>query len=107
MTRQCATDDCGNPARPQRRQCDPCRNRQWRQRYRHGSWRTKDDLDIAAIVAAPRPVDGLTKLERLVIAAKLTERDVPAEEIARVVGVTARTVVRWRTSPPKAYRPAA
>lgn len=101
MSRQCLTEGCGNPSRPQRRQCDPCRNRQWRERNRVGSWQTKDDLDVAAVVAAPRPVDGLTKLERFVIARELTDRDIPAEEIARVVGVTPRTVVRWRTSPPK------
>jgi hypothetical protein len=97
MTRTCRIDDCTNQARPGRRVCDPCRGRQWRERYRPSIWRDADDQDVELIVRDPRPAEGLTKLERVMVARGLTARDVPAEEIARIVGVTPRSVYRWRS----------
>jgi hypothetical protein len=64
---------------------------QWRQ------WKTADEYDVELIVREARPVEGLTRLERVMVARGLTERDTPAEEIARIVGVTPRCVYRWRS----------
>lgn len=97
MNRICHLDDCANPARPGRRVCDPCRGRQWRDRYRPSVWGDADDHDVELVVTEARPVEGLTRLEKVMVARGLTERDVPAEEIARIVGVTPRSVYRWRS----------
>lgn len=101
MNRRCSTAGCLNQARPQRRLCNACRTRDYRARYGSSTWRTADDLDVAAVVSAPRPAGELTRLERLLIAERLSERQMPATEIAAVVGVSPRTVVRWRTRRPK------
>ncbi|MYX67292.1 MULTISPECIES: hypothetical protein [unclassified Streptomyces] len=53
---------------------------------------------MALIVTERRPAHGLTRLERVLVARGLTERAVPAAEIARIVGVDKRTVERWRAS---------
>lgn len=60
-------------------------------------WADADEFDVDSIVRDPRPVEGLSRLERVMVARGLTERRVPAGEIARVVGVTPRCVYRWRS----------
>ncbi|MFI8872418.1 helix-turn-helix domain-containing protein [Streptomyces sp. NPDC055243] len=64
---------------------------QWR------SWKTADEYDVELIVREMRPAGDLTRLERVLVARGLTERRVPAVEIARIVGVTPRSVYRWRS----------
>ncbi|MBA2951629.1 hypothetical protein [Streptomyces himalayensis] len=93
MNRTCR-HNCGRPARPGRYVCNPCRGRQWRERHRPSSWQDFDETDVELIVSDPRPVEGLTRLERVMVARGLHGR-LPGEEIARVVGVTPRTVWRW------------
>lgn len=98
MSRRCRIDDCTNAARPSRRLCEKHRTRI----RRHGDpdfteWAVADDYDVDLIVREPRPVEGLTRLERVMVARGLTARGVPAEEIARIVTVTPRTVYRWRS----------
>jgi len=61
-------------------------------------WGTADETDVELIVTERRPANGLTRLERVLVARGLTERAVPAAEIARIVGVDKRTVERWRAS---------
>jgi hypothetical protein len=97
MSRPCRNDDCTNEARPGRHVCDPCRGRQWRDWARASSWTDADEHDVESIVREARPVDGLSRLERVMVARGLTERRVPAPEIARIVGVTPRCVYRWRS----------
>lgn len=63
--------------------------------WRH--WKTADDMDVELIVREMRPAEGLTRLERVMVARGLTRRQVPAAEIARIVGVTPRCVYRWRS----------
>ncbi|MGW2223863.1 helix-turn-helix domain-containing protein [Streptomyces formicae] len=60
-------------------------------------WTEADELDVEIIVREARPVEGLTRLERVLVARGLTERRVPGAEIARIVGVAPRTVWRWRS----------
>ena len=97
MSRTCHNDGCNNRARTSRRACDPCRGRQWRAWARSAPWSEADEFDVESIVRDPRPVEGLSRLERVLVARGLTERKIPAEEIARVVGVTPRCVYRWRS----------
>jgi hypothetical protein len=97
MTRTCRIDDCTNTARPSRRLCYMHRTRI----ARHGDpdfteWTVADEYDVELIVEQARPVEGLTRLERVMVARGLTTRGLPAEEIARIVGVDPRTVYRWR-----------
>ncbi|MEU1497338.1 hypothetical protein [Streptomyces sp. NPDC005732] len=98
MIRICNIDNCASPARTGRRICQKHRKRL----AAHGDadflqWSVADDTDVDLIVRDPRPVEGLTRLERVMVARGLTARDVPAEEIARIVGVTPRSVYRWRS----------
>lgn len=97
MNRICRHDGCTRPAPKNARQCGACRQRNHRERP---AWSTANETDIELIVSAPRPVDGLTRLERFLVARGLTERDMTAAEIARVCGVSKRTVHRWRNQPP-------
>lgn len=60
-------------------------------------WSVADEHDVAVIIREQRPVIGLTRLERVLVAQGLTELGLPADEIARIVGVEPRTVYRWRS----------
>lgn len=94
MSRPCRLG-CGRPARPSRRVCNPCRNQQWRERHPYQStWADAEPADVELIARDPRPVEGLTRLERVMVARELHGR-IPGDEIALVVGVTPRTVWRW------------
>ena len=104
MTRICRHDGCTRPAPKNARQCGACRARRHRERP---AWKSADLTDVQLIVSTPRPVDGLTSLERFLIARGLTERDMTAEQIAEVCGVSKRTIHRWRNSPPARARIAA
>ena len=100
MTRPCRETGCRNAAAPQRLQCHTCRHRQYAARHpKPRAWADADETDVELIVEQPRPVDGLTRLERVLIARGI-DRRLPAKEIARVVGVSSRTVYRWRTELP-------
>ena len=61
------------------------------------SWSVADEYDVDLIVHEPRAVEGLTRLEKVMVARGLTRRDMPAGEIARLLAVTPRTVYRWRS----------
>jgi hypothetical protein len=98
MTRRCRITDCPKPARPGRRLCDLHRVRLYRHRNPHfTTWTVADDTDVAAIIREQRPAEGLTRLERVQVAQGLTAHGLPADEIARILGVTPRTVYRWRS----------
>ncbi|MGW3298441.1 hypothetical protein [Streptomyces rubiginosohelvolus] len=98
MNRQCSVDGCTRQARPQRRLCHGCRARVARYGDPHFTqWGTADPVDVQLIVTEQRPAEGLTRLERVLVARGLTERQVPAAEVARIVGVDKRTVERWRS----------
>ncbi|MEU5900629.1 helix-turn-helix domain-containing protein [Streptomyces venezuelae] len=60
-------------------------------------WTEADEFDVEIIVREKRAAEGLTRLERVLVARGLTERQVPGDEIARIVGVSPRTVWRWRS----------
>jgi hypothetical protein len=108
VTRPCRETGCGKEAEQYRPVCRGCRGRQETARNpQPRAWGPADDTDVQLIVEAPRPVAGLTRLERVLIARGI-DRRLPAKEIARVVGVSTRTVYRWRTElPASATRSAA
>lgn len=98
MTRPCRIDGCQSDARTGRHICDMHRTRITRYGDpHHTTWKTADDHDITTVVREQRPTPGLTRLERLKVARSLTQRQLPAEQIARIVGVAPRTVYRWRS----------
>ncbi|MCI3246484.1 helix-turn-helix domain-containing protein [Streptomyces spinosisporus] len=98
MTRRCRIDDCTHEARTGRRICGMHRQRIWR----HGDpnfteWTVADEQDVQTIIREARPAPGLTRLERIQVAQGLTQHGLPAQEIARILDVTPRTVYRWRS----------
>ncbi|MFD9444987.1 helix-turn-helix domain-containing protein [Streptomyces sp. NPDC060001] len=96
--RHCRITNCPKPARPGRRICDLHRTRIIRHHNPHfTTWTVADDHDVQALIREQRPAEGLTRLERVKVAHGLTDLGLPATEIARILGVTQRTVYRWRT----------
>lgn len=99
MTRPCRIGDCTNNAAPRKTLCHKHRHRI----RHHGdpnftTWAHADPDEVDLIVRHPRPVQGLTRLEQRLVAHGLTQRGTPAEEIARLLNVTPRTVYRWRAA---------
>ncbi|MFI0822257.1 hypothetical protein ACH4TX_42210 [Streptomyces sp. NPDC021098] len=95
LPRLCRINDCSNPAATHKTLCH-----KHRKRIRMGGdphftqWGTADATDVELLVSDPRPVEGLTRLERRLVARGLTERRMTAAEVARVLGVDWRTVMR-------------
>lgn len=97
MTRRCRLDNCTNNAAPRHRICHMHRTRRWRHgNPHHTEWTVADQQDVATIIRDARPAPGLTRLERVLVAQGLTQHGLPANEIARILTVTPRTVYRWR-----------
>lgn len=97
MTRHCTVDDCTKTARPGRRICHMHRHRLSRHGDPHFTeWSVADDADVQMLIREQRPAEGLTRLERVKVARGLTDLGLPAEEVARILTVTPRTVYRWR-----------
>lgn len=98
MTTECRIEGCHRPRLRHRTICQTHVSRLRRhQDPDFLQWSTADDYDVDLIVRERRPAEGLTRLERVMVARGLTERDVPAREVARIVGVTTRSVERWRS----------
>jgi hypothetical protein len=95
--RHCRITDWPTPAAKRRNVC-------YRHQYRisrYGdpnftTWTVADEHDVATIIREQRPTQGLTRLERIKVARGLTAHGLPADEIARILTVTPRTVYRWR-----------
>lgn len=98
MTRRCRLDDCTKPAAPRHRICYMHKTRISRhQDPNYTEWTVADEHDVELIIREQRPAHGLTRLERVMVAQGLTNHGLPAEEIARILNVTPRTVYRWRS----------
>lgn len=97
MTRHCRITDCPTPTAKRRNVCHRHYNRIRRYGDPHfTTWTVADEHDVQTVIQQQQPAPGLTRLERILVARGLTQRDVPAEEIARILDVTPRTVYRWR-----------
>ncbi|MFG2676982.1 hypothetical protein [Streptomyces sp. NPDC048445] len=96
-TATCRIKDCGRPRAHYRTICQTHRQRirKWGDPH-FTQWGTADMQDVELIARDRRPAEGLTRLERVLVARGLTARQVPAHEVARIVGVEQRTVERWR-----------
>lgn len=95
--RHCRITGCTTPAAKHRTVC----YRHLHRIRRHGNphfttWTVADTHDVATIIRDARPTQGLTRLERILVAQGLTNLGLPADEIARILNVTPRTVYRWR-----------
>ncbi|MFD5697492.1 helix-turn-helix domain-containing protein [Streptomyces lasiicapitis] len=81
---------CHNP-RDHSYRCRTCTN------HRRRATRARLDRHaIDATIATHHAPTGLRPRERRAIAARFTALGLPAQEIARILGVTTRTVYRWR-----------
>jgi hypothetical protein len=102
-TVDCRIDDCPKPRAHHSTLCQTHRQRirKWGDPH-FTQWGTADMQDVELIVRERRSAAGLTRLERVLVARGLTEREVPAREVARIVGVDQRTVERWRAKDRKA-----
>jgi DNA-directed RNA polymerase specialized sigma24 family protein len=94
--RHCRITDCPTPAA----KCRLC-YRHYHRIRRYGDpnftqWTVADDTDVQLIIAEQRPAAGLTRLERVLVAQGLTAQGLTADEIARILSVTPRTIHRWR-----------
>lgn len=99
--RHCRIDGCPTPAAKRRNVCYRHQNRIRRYGDPHfHTWRVADDHDVQTVIQQQRPTEGLTRLERVLVAQGLTQLGLPADEIARILAVTPRTVYRWRTRTP-------
>ena len=93
----CRITGCTAAPRPGRRICFKHRTRITRHGDpHHTEWTVADDHDVQTIIREARPAQGLTRLERIRVAQGLTQLGLPADEIARILNVTPRTVYRWR-----------
>jgi hypothetical protein len=91
----CRIDDCATSTVRGRAVCERHRTRIRRHGDPHFThWTVADETDVDLIARDPRPVEGLTRLERVMVARRL-HGQISGDEIARVVGVTPRTVWRW------------
>lgn len=101
LDEQCSIDGCTQPRAHHRRVCYRHITRIRRYGDPHfTTWTVADDTDVQIAVARRELPPGMTRLERRLVAVQLTDRGASAAEIARITGVTARTVVRWRTGQP-------
>ena len=96
--RHCRITNCTNPPR---RRCHYCHAHLRRRRlygdFHFTQWGTADDHDIQTVIRNQRASTGMTRLERVKAGQGLTQLGLPADEIARILGVTPRTVYRWRS----------
>jgi DNA-directed RNA polymerase specialized sigma24 family protein len=99
-TRGCRIPECPRGAAHHKTLCHAHRIRQWR----HGdptltaATTPLDDIALDAAVRNRQAPTGLTLRERRATAILLTDRGLPASEIARILSVSPRTVHRWRAA---------
>lgn len=90
MNRPCEIDNCGFFARPNRRTCTT---------HRHIPAEKfeafVDEIEVDFVVRERLSAAGLERGEQILVAARLADERVPDTEIARLAGVSTRTVRRW------------
>ncbi|MFE7347498.1 helix-turn-helix domain-containing protein [Streptomyces fimicarius] len=64
--------------------------------FDHNEWITADLDDVEAAASVRELLPGMTRRERVLLGLALTDRGLPAAEVARITHVTPRTVTRWR-----------
>ena len=103
QSRTCRIDNCTRTAAPRRLICFTHKNRLYRRQDPHLKLRTATHPDTIPPVVEDRLPDwGLTRTDRLTAARLLAAQNVHPSEIADLIGVTERTVYRWRAADAKA-----
>ncbi|MGW6741708.1 helix-turn-helix domain-containing protein [Streptomyces sp. NPDC055025] len=97
MNRDCEIPQCPSLARPNRRTCATHRARVHRDAIPAEPVPLVDLEEVAFVVYERLSAAGMPRPEQRLVVVELTERSVPALEIARLVGVSERTVHRWRS----------
>lgn len=95
--RQCRIAECPRIARPSHSLCPTHRSRQWRHGDPHQRTTEPDSIAIDVAVSDRRALPGMRPAERREAGLRLTALGLPADEIARIFDVDARTVYRWRS----------
>lgn len=96
-TRPCRIPNCPRNAAPHRHICHTHKNHLYRHADPHLKLRNlTHPEDIPPVVENRLPDHGLTITDRRTAARLLTEQGASAAEIAALIGVTERTVYRWR-----------
>lgn len=99
MTRTCDIGNCGRQTHKQSPYCPKHRTRIARHGDPHFTeWGTADQYDVELIIRERRPAQGLTRLERVLVAKGLTDKGASEAEIAELLSVDTRTVRRWRAA---------
>jgi DNA-directed RNA polymerase specialized sigma24 family protein len=97
--RPCRIEGCGRAAAHHKTVCHLHHRRLVRYGDPHFTqWTAADEHDVDVVARERRPVSGLTRLEQRLVALKLTAADASAAEIADLLGVSPRTVHRWRAN---------
>ncbi|MES9522420.1 helix-turn-helix domain-containing protein [Streptomyces capoamus] len=108
MTRRCRIPNCTRNAAPHRLICWTHKNRLYRNQDPHLKLRNiTHPEDIPPVVEDRLPDHGLTITDRRTAARQLTARGATPEEIAELIGVTPRTIYRWRAQDRARHRQAA
>lgn len=96
---QCRVPRCERPRARRSTLCWTHRER-WRQHrdFDHNEWTTADLDDVATAAREERLLPGMTRRERILLGLALTDRGLPAPEVARITQVNPRTVTRWRAA---------
>lgn len=99
MSRPCRIPNCTRNAAPHRLICWTHKNRLHRHQNPELKLRNITDPDtIPPVVEDRLPDHGLTYRDRRTAARLLTEQGAPVEEIAALIGVTPRTIWRWKAA---------
>jgi DNA-directed RNA polymerase specialized sigma24 family protein len=85
-------------ARPYRRTCATHRARVHRAEIPAEPFIPVDLDEVEFVVRERVSAAGLSRPEQVLVVAGLVGREVPTDEIARLVGVSARTVHRWKVA---------
>jgi len=93
----CRIPDCPRTPQDQRPLCNTHRSRRYRHGDPHQTHTPADEHAIEAAVSTRRTLPGLRPTERRAAGLQLTALGLPASEVARIFGVTKRTVYRWRS----------
>ncbi|MFJ7999023.1 helix-turn-helix domain-containing protein [Streptomyces sp. NPDC096310] len=96
MNRNCEVSDCPSLARPHRRTCATHRARIHRDSIPVEPVPSADLEEVEFVVRERMSAAGLPRPEQRLVVLELAGCRVPAAEVARLVGVSERTVYRWR-----------
>lgn len=96
-TRRCRIPDCTKSAGRRRTRCYMHIARIARNGH-PDRWTGINPHDVDTVVRDRRHVPGLSTAERQLITRHLTSDGLSAREIARILCVSERTIVRWRTA---------